>query len=230
VRKGDIKMKMKKKNIVIGALICFIISMVSIQYINYRKNIEVTSAIPSEKWSKDKSVSKGDVKKNPSIITFEDEIYVVHTTENGVKLVKTNMLGDVIDTKNYEFGNFVADVTFTTDKENLYISWISINNEKRSFNIGFVDKELMIDDIKVIEGITESIKISDEELLVSSGENIKVVDSKLNVLFETEKGIFESVSVAKDKEKTYIVYYSESDSAFNTIILEDNKKSWKSKF
>ncbi|MCM1988998.1 hypothetical protein [Oceanirhabdus seepicola] len=215
---------MKKKNIVIGALICFIISMVTIQYINYRKNIEVTSAIPSEKWSKEKSISKGDVKKNPGIITFEDEIYVVHTTENGIKLVKTNMLGDVIDTKNYEFGNFVADVTFTTDKENLYISWISINNAKRSFNIGFVDKELMINDIKVIEGITESIKVSDEELLVSSGENIKIVDNNLNTLFETEKGIFESVSAAKDKENTYIVYYSDSDSSFKTIILKDNKK------
>jgi len=201
-----------------------IISIVTIQYVNYKKNIEVISGVPSEKWSKDKSISTGFVKSNPSIITFKEEMYVVHTTENGISLVKTNMSGDVIDTKSYDFGKFMADVTFTTDKENLYMSWISIKNGVRNLNIGSIDKDLTIKDISVVEGITESVKLSDEEMLISLGDNIKIIDNKLNVLFESQKGIYESISAAKYKENTYIVYYSENDSGFNTIILKDNRK------
>jgi len=57
---------MKKKTIFLWALICLVVSLVTIQYINYKRNIEVTSGMPSEKWSKDKSVSKGFIKSNPS--------------------------------------------------------------------------------------------------------------------------------------------------------------------
>ncbi|MCM1991909.1 hypothetical protein [Oceanirhabdus seepicola] len=215
---------MKKKNIIIWGLICLIISTVTIQYVNYKKNIEVVSEVPSKKWSKDKSISKGFVKSNPSIITFEGEIYIVHTKENGISLVKTNMQGDIIDAKDYDFDKFMADVIFTRGKENLYISWISVKKGVRSFNIGSIDNDLTIKDIRVVEGITECIKLSDEEILISSGDNIKIIDNNLYVLFESEKDIYESISAAKYKEHTYIVYYSENDSAFNVITLEDNKK------
>jgi len=220
---------MKKKTICIWAVICLVISIVTIQYINYKKNIEVTSGVPSEKWSKDKSVSKGFVKSNPSIITYEEKIYVVHTTEDGISLVKTDMQGDVIDTKSYDLGKFMADVTFTKDKENLYISWISIKNRVRSLNIGSIDNDLTIKDIRVLEGITASTKISDEELLISTSDNFKIIGNGLNVLFESDKDIYESISATKYKENTYIVYYSENDSAFNAITLEDNKKVKKEK-
>jgi len=95
---------MKKKTIFLWALICLVVSLVTIQYINYKRNIEVTSGMPSEKWSKDKSVSKGFIKSNPSIISFQGGIYVVHTSENGISLVKTNMQGDIIDSKSYDMG------------------------------------------------------------------------------------------------------------------------------
>ncbi|WBW97362.1 hypothetical protein [Oceanirhabdus sp. W0125-5] len=220
---------MKKKTIIIWALICLFASIVTIQYVNYKKNIEVTSSAPSQKWSKDKSVSEGFVKGNPSIIIFKEQIYIVHTTENGIRIVKTNMLGEVIDSKSYEYGKFMKDGIFTTDKRNLYISWISIKKGVRSFNHAVIDNDLNIKDIRVIEGILENKKLSDEEILISSGDTIKIVDNNLNILFESKKDNYENISAAKYKENTYIAYYNEEERAFNTIILENNKEVKKEK-
>lgn len=165
-----------KKYILPFLLCCIFIVTAGIQFY---ENYLFRSQPPSKEWSKDVTISKGEVKNTPKIIEYKDKYIVAHDDKDKIRIIMLDKLGKKLQEKVFSGrSEFILDLNLLTDGNNIFINWIySKGNAKKLINIK-LDESLKELKQWEVEDVMESCQISSNLYVVSYQGGIEVFDVK----------------------------------------------------
>jgi len=213
--------KMKKKMYIISFIVMFFL----ILGFQYKVEYDIRIQVPSDKWSKEVAISKGNVKSFPKILKNGKNNIVAFNDGDKLQLVVTDDLGKKIKEKTFEIkAGLVEEVNLLKGKEFFYLSWNSYDNGTNSLKIIKLDKELNEIERMKIENITETYQIGEEILVVGYKDKIQVLDiaedSKLNFNIKGAS-LFSGV----ETEKGFMFTYCHGEDEFSYITVENGVAS-----
>ncbi len=201
-------------------LISFIVLFFAIIGFQYKVEYDIRKQPPSDKWSKEVTIAKGNVTSFPKIIKDDKNNIVAFNDGGKLQIVVTDDLGKKIAEKSFETKDtLVKEVNLLKAQGFFYLSWNSYENGSNSLKIIKLDSELNKIDTSRIENITETCQIGEDILIVGYKDKIQVLDmaknSKLNLDI---KGI-SLISGAKT-ESGYMFTYSNGEEGFSYITVQ----------
>lgn len=213
---------MTNKKVTSWALAVFFILLTVIQGIYYFSNLKIISSPPSEKWARGIKISSGNIRTNMDFIETDKGIYVVHTTEEGIKLILVDKLGEVINSRKIDQSKYMKSLTLIKDKNQMYLAWISLKGGEKYFNIAGIDENLELKDIERVHEGFKINKIDNENYAVISKDGIRVYSGDL-----VEKATYKSesreyIDTLIQDESIYIL--SMHNNSFYVDTIKDGKK------
>jgi hypothetical protein len=213
--------KMKKKMYIISFIVMFFL-IIGFQY---KVDYDIRTQTPSDKWSKEVAISKGDVSTFSKILKNDKNNIVVFNDGDKLQLVVTDDLGKKIKEKTFETKDtLLKEVNLLKGQGFFYLSWNSYNNGANSLEIIKLDKELNELERTKIENVTETYQIGEEILIVGHKDKIQVLDmakssnQDLNIKGAT---LFSGVKT----EKGFMLTYCDGQEGFSYILAENGLAS-----
>ncbi|MBZ9684927.1 hypothetical protein G9F72_000945 [Clostridium estertheticum] len=207
---------MKKKMYIIS----FVVLFFTIIGFQYKVEYDIRSQPPSDKWSKEVAISKGNVTSFPKILKNDKNNIVAFNDGEKLQLVETDDLGKKIVEKTFETKTtLVKEVNLLKVQDFFYLSYNSYENGTNSLKIIKLDKELKELETARIENITETYQIGEDILIVGYKDKIQVLDmTKDSKMDFNIKGatLFSGVKT----ESGYIFTYSNGEEGFSYITVQ----------
>jgi len=216
---GDKKMKKKKY------IISFIVMFFLILGFQYKVDYDIRTQTPSDKWSKEVAIAKGNVSSFTKILKNDKNNIIAFNDGDKIQLVVTDDLGKKIKEKTFETkSTLVKEVSLLKGQGSFYLSWNSYDNGVNSLKIKKLDKELNELEQTKIENVTETYQIGEDILIVGYKDKIQVLDmaksSKLNLNI---KGA--TLFSGTKTEKGFMVTYCHGEEGFSYITMENGVAS-----
>lgn len=186
----------------------------------YKVEYDIRSLPPSESWSKEVPISKGNVTSFPKIVKNDNNNIIAFNDGEKLQLVVTDDLGKKINQKSFQTNDdLVKEVNLLKTKEFFYLSFNSYENGANSLKIIKLDKKLVELERSRIENITETYQIGEDILIVGYKDKFQVLDmarnSKMNFNIKGAS-LFSGVKT----ESGYMFTYCNGDEGFSYITVE----------
>ena len=209
--------KLKKKIYIISFIVMFFL----ILGFQYKVDYDIRTQTPSDKWSKEVAISKGNVNTFPKILKSDKNNIVAFNNGDKLQLVVTDGLGKKIKEKTFETKDtLVKEVNLLEGQGVFYLSWNSYDNGANCLKTIKLDKELNELEHTKIENITETYQIGKEILIVGYKDKIQVLNmaknSKLNLSIKGAT-LFSGV----ETEKGFMFTYCDGEEGFSYITVEN---------
>lgn len=212
---------MKKR----GFLITFIVLLVSILAYHYFYNFEVRIQPPSEQWSKEVLISKGNTNTNLKIIKLQQNYYVAHDDGSSVKVIKLDELGHKLKEKTFKAeSDLVTGITLCKKGEELSLAWTTSKADYNVLHYITLDGSLAVKDTATEEGILETVQAGEHTLVTSYKNKIVSLDLSTGKKIES-KAVKPSLLAASDTGKEIAVSYMQESGAFYYFLLKDGVQS-----
>ena len=213
--------RVKKKIYILSYIVMFFL-IIGFQY---KVDYGIRTQTPSDKWSKEVAISKGDVTCFIKILKDDKDNIVAFNDGDKLHLVVTDSLGKKIKEKTFETKDIlVKDVSLLKGQGFLYLSWNSYDNGANSLKTIKLDKELNELEKTKIENITEAYQIGEETLILGYKDKIQILDVAKNSKQDLNiKGatLFSGVQT----EKGFMFTYSNGEEGFSYITVENGVAS-----
>lgn len=167
-------MKNEKKIVGIGIILVFFITLV----FHFQNYYNLYKLPPSELWSKEVEIGKGNVKNNPVIIKEEDKILAAFDDNKKLHIVITDLMGKMLSSKNFEVEEeFIKDIIFVKTKSGYELGYSSNINGVGYLDNFILDKELDVVNKEKMEGINYTYQLDESNYVVAYADKIEVVSS-----------------------------------------------------
>ena len=206
-------------------IISFVVMFLLILGFQYKVDYDIRAQTPSDKWSKEVAMSKGNVSSFPKILKNDKKNIVAFNDGDKLQIVVTDDLGKKIKEKTFETKSIlVKEVNLFKGQDFFYLSWNSYDNGANCLKIIKLDKELNELEQTKIENITETYQVGQAVLIVGYKDKIQVLDmtkdSKLNLNIKGAT-LFSGV----ETEKGYMFTYCSGEEGFSYITVENGVAS-----
>lgn len=213
--------KLKKKLCITSFIVMFFL----ILGFQYKIDYGIRTQAPSDKWSKEVAIAKGNVTSFTKILKDGKNNVVVFNDGDRLQMVITDELGRKITEKTFETkATLVKEVNLLKGQDFFYLSWNSYDNGINSLKTIKLDKELKELEKTKIDNVTETYQIGEEILTVGYKDKVEILDMAKNTkLGLSVKGatLFSGVKT----EKGFIVTYCDGEEGFSYITVEDGVAS-----
>ena len=201
-------------------ILIFILLFFAIIGFQYSVEYNIRSRPPSESWSKEVYLSKGNIISFPKIIKSDKNNILAFNDGEMLRLVLTDDLGKKINEKSFQTNDdLVKEVNLLKAKEFFYLSFNSYENGANSLKIIKLDSELNEVGRSRIENITETYQIGEDILIVGYKDKIQVLDmakdSKMNFNIKGAS-LFSGVKT----ESGFMFTYCSGDEGFSYINIK----------
>lgn len=212
---------MKKKIYIITIITMFLL----ILGFQYKADYDIRIQPPSDKWSKEVTIGKGNVTTFTKILKDDKNNIVLFNDGDKLQLVVTDDLGKKIKEKTFETKDtLVKEVNLLKGQEFFYLSWSSYENDANSLKIIKLDKELNELEQTKIEDITETYQIGETVLIVGHKDKIQVIDMDKNSINNLNiKGA--TLFSGAQTEKGFMFTYCDGNEGFSYITVENGVAS-----
>ncbi|MCB2288191.1 hypothetical protein LGK97_00240 [Clostridium sp. CS001] len=205
----------KGLKIFLGAI--FLAAMVLV----YNTYYSYTTQPPSEKWSKEVKVSSGAVKSNVKVLKFNANYIIAHDDGTAIKVIETDLIGNVLKENKIETGKFMNYITLFTDGKNLFVSYVEPNQDSGSLYTITLNgdlKEVKSEETKDVQSVQ---LIDDEMLLLVYSNKMEIINPKTGVKI-VENTSTKIVAGSKSSDGTYLISYR-VDEEFLAIKVKNDK-------
>jgi hypothetical protein len=213
--------KMKKKIYIISFIVMFFL----ILGFQYKVDYDIRTQAPSDKWSKEVAISKGNVTSFIKMVRDDKNNVVAFNDGDRLHIVITDNLGKKIKEKVFETKTIlIKEVNLLKGQGFFYLSYSSYDNGMNSLKVLKLDKELNELEQTKIENITETFQIGEGTLIVGYKDKIQVFDTSKNSKVNLNiKGatLFSGV----ETEKGVMFTYCDGEEGFSYITMDNGVAS-----
>jgi hypothetical protein len=186
----------------------------------FKVDYDIRGQAPSDKWSKEVTISKGNVTTFPKLVKSENNNIVAFNNGDKLQIVVTDELGLKIKEKTFETGAvLVKEVNLLKAQEFFYLSYNSYDNGANCLKIIKLDKELKELEQTKIENITNTYQIGEDILIIGYKDKIEVLNmtdnSKLNLNVKAAT-LFSGVKT----KSGFMFTYCDGEEGFSYITVE----------
>ncbi|GCD08410.1 hypothetical protein [Clostridium tagluense] len=212
---------MKKKMYIIS----FIVLFFAIIGFQYKVEYDIRKQPPSDKWSKEVAISKGNITCFPKILKNDKNNIVAFNDGGKLQLVVTDDLGKKVMEKTFETKDtLVKEVNLLKGQGEVYLSYNSYDNGANNLKIIKLDKELKELNRTKIENITETYQIGEDILIMGYKDKIQVLDMAKNAKMNFDIKGASLFSGVKTESGCIFTYYNGKD-GFSYITIKDGVAS-----
>ncbi|MBW9158373.1 hypothetical protein G9F71_001290 [Clostridium sp. FP2] len=212
---------MKKKMYIIS----FIVLFFAIIGFQYKVEYDIRKQPPSDKWSKEVAISKGNITCFPKILKNDKNNIVAFNDGGKLQLVVTDDLGKKVMEKTFQTKDtLVKEVNLLKGQGEVYLSYNSYDNGANSLKIIKLDKELKELNRTKIENITETYQIGEDILIMGYKDKIQVLDMAKNSKMNFDIKGASLFSGVKTESGCMVTYFNGKD-GFSYITIKDGVAS-----
>ncbi|MDF2673104.1 MAG: hypothetical protein K0R09_1369 [Clostridiales bacterium] len=187
-----------------------VIIFITITAFQFNLNYESRQQPPSELWSKEVLVSKGEVGlyNYPKLVDYNNGYTIAHDDADKIKVVILDNMGNKLNEKVFDAENkSVKDVNLLTDGEYLYVNWIVHNNSIDNILNMKLDKNLNLVEKWITSDVSESNQIGENIMIIAYNNRIEVQDVKSKKVVSVNAPVPSKLSGTATKYGYMITYY-----------------------
>ncbi|WP_291569136.1 MULTISPECIES: hypothetical protein [unclassified Clostridium] len=212
-------MKNTKKiySIIIG------IMLISILIFQYVINVNLYKNPPSDRWSKEVQIGKGDIKNNPVLIKDDDKIIVGYENKDQLCLVATDRVGKKLNEKSYNVNeDFIMDTTLVKTKDGYLFNFRSTENSIGYIGTLVLDKDFNKIDERRITNVNSMCQLEDNLLLISYNDRLELINTETSYKTSINTKKADMISAVKNKDG-YFISLLQDERDFKAVYIKDNK-------
>lgn len=153
---------------------------------HYSYKLHMISKPPSDRWSKDVTISSGNITTDSAIEKLEETYIVAHNDGNNLKFITVDKTGKKLNEKTFEYkSELIRDLDILKSSDFIYFTFVSNDFQDKKLHIFKLDKELNIVSQEKLEGVKASTKLDDTVLALGFEDKIDILDMKSNKVIET---------------------------------------------
>lgn len=209
---------MKKNKLRTFYLAVFILMFIAICGYHYFYKLHMISKPPSDRWSKDVTISSGNITTDLAIEKLEENYIVAHNDGNKLKFITVDKTGKKFNEKTFEYkSELIRDLDILKSSDFIYFTFVTNDFQDKKLHIFKLDKELNIVSQEELEGVKASTKLDDTVLALGFEDKIDILDMNSNkvigTLQENEPNDFESIS----NERGQLFVYKTGDGDYKYV-------------
>ncbi len=205
--------------------ILFIFIFVSITIMQYRENLILRREPPSGEWAKEVLLSSGNITDYPQLIKYNDKYVVAHVDGDRIKILTSDNVGKKLSEKIFPArGELPRNVHIVANEEGFNLSWIISDGDMKNLHSLILDKEFNIKSTSTINNVEDLKQISNDLLVISFNNTIKVIDYKSGKSSEVSAPFNSLVCGTKLNDK-YIVAFRSADGDFSYFLVNEGMAS-----
>jgi hypothetical protein len=201
-------MKNKKKIVGVGIILVFFITLV----FHFQNYYNLYKLPPSELWSKEVEIGKGNVKNNPVIIKEEDKILTAFDDNKKLHIVITDLMGKMLSSKNFEVEEeFIKDIIFVKTKNGYELGYNSNIDGMGYLDKFILDKELNVVNKEKMEGVNYTYQLDESNYVSAYVDKIEVINSISNKIQKVESDNTFMLTGSKTEDGFFICFIQGQD-------------------
>ena len=186
----------------------------------YKVEYGIRTQTPSDKWSKEVGIAKGNVSAFPKILENDKNNIVAFNDGDKLRLVVTDELGKKVVEKTFETkAVLIKEVNLMKAQGFFYLSYNFYDKSANCLKIIKLDNELNELEQTKIENITETYQIGEDILIVGYKDRVEVLDMAKNSVLNLQIKGATLFSGTKTKGGFMFTYCS-GDEGFSYITME----------
>jgi len=214
-------MKNKKKIVGIGIILGFFITLV-FHFQNYYNLFKLP---PSELWSKEVEIGKGNVKNNPVIIKEKDKILTAFDDDKKLHIATTDLTGKILSSKNFDVEeDFIKDIIFVKTKDGYKLGYSSSSNGVGYLDNFILDKEFNVINKEKIEGINYTHQLDEVNYVAAYDDKIEVIDT-INNKVQRVNSNNTSMLTGSKTDNGFLICFIQGQDVFKFFTVDENKVS-----
>lgn len=214
-------MKNRKKIVGIGIILVFFITLV-FHFQNYYNLLKLP---PSELWSKEVEIGKGNVRNNPVIIKEGDKILTAFDDNKKMHIVITDLMGKILENKDFDVEEeFIKDIVFVKTKDGYKLGYSSTSNGVGYLDNFILDKELNVINKEKIEGINYTYQFDESNYVAAYDNKIEVINS-INNKVQTANSNNTSMLTGSKTDNGFLICFIQGQDVFKFFTVDGDKVS-----